>query len=79
MTLMSPGAWSSVQWAALSTHLVLTREPPQKMEQAPGLEQDQDPTSPACQGYAFTSVLTPPTILVALLTRPQVQLAVFPT
>ena len=28
-------------------------------------------TSPTCQGYSFTSVSTPPTILLALLATPQ--------
>ena len=31
-----------------------------------------------CQGYSFTSVSTPPTILVLLLTRPQLQVPVGP-
>ena len=31
-----------------------------------------------CQGYSFTSVSTPPTILVLLLTRPQLQVPIGP-
>ena len=33
---------------------------------------------PTCQGYSFTSVSTPPTILVRLLACPQVQVLVLP-
>ena len=33
---------------------------------------------PTCQGYSFTSVSWPPTILVRLLARPQVQVLVLP-
>ena len=31
---------------------------------------------PTCQGYSLTSVSTPPTILVTLCAKPQLQLAV---
>ena len=55
----------AVQWAAVSTCLLLIRVPPQKGV-LPFLE-----TSPTCQGYSLTSVTTPPTILLpALLTSP---------
>ena len=33
---------------------------------------------PTCQGYSFTSVSCPPTILVRLLAWPQVQVLVLP-
>ena len=33
---------------------------------------------PTCQGYSFTSVSWPPTILVRLLAWPQVQVLVLP-
>merc|ERR1712242_61339 len=33
---------------------------------------------PTCQGYSFTSVSCPPTILVRLLALPQVQVLVLP-
>jgi len=57
----------AVQWAAVSTCLLLIRVPPQKGV-FPLLE-----TSPTCQGYSLASVATPPTIL-SLLTSPHTHL-----
>ena len=63
----------AVQWAAVSTCLLLIRVPPQKGV-LPFLE-----TSPTCQGYSLTSVTTPPTILLpALLTSPHTHRPVDP-
>ena len=65
MTAMLEAVAPAVQWAAVSTCLLLIRVPPQKGVW-PRLE-----TSPTCQGYSLASVTSPPTILLpALLTSP---------
>ena len=58
----------SVQWRAVSTSLLLTRVPPQN-----GDEEDWLDRSPTCQGYSFSSVGAPPTILVLRLAWPHLQ------
>ena len=68
-TCIELGFFPLVQWAAVRTKRLLTRDPPHQMNPEFLF------TSPACQGYSFTSVSTPPTILWALLARPQVQSA----
>ena len=56
---------SKVQWAAVSTWRLVMMEPPHQGVTSPG------DTRPTCHGYSFTSVSWPPTILVCLLTTPQ--------
>ena len=56
-----------MQWAVVKTVLLLRIEPPQY-----GLFMNVL-TRATCQGYSLTLVTTPPTILVALLGMPQVQ------
>ena len=56
-----------MQWAAVKMVLLLRIEPPQY-----GLL-PKELTSPTCHGYSLISVTTPPTILVALLGIPQLQ------
>merc|ERR1719376_327743 len=57
----------SVQWAAVRIHSSLMTVAPQKTEELP-LQ-----TMPTCHGHSLTSVSWPPTILVFLWARPQVQ------
>jgi len=54
-----------VQWAAVRISVLLIREPPQK-----GLDENWLLMSPTCQGYSFSEVATPPTILETLLAVP---------
>ena len=80
-SLISPSI-SKVQWAAVRMWRLVMMEPPQKGVISPG---DTRPTYVGCwihihtvlcltcHGYSFTSVSTPPTILVRLLARPQLQ------
>merc|ERR1711970_64369 len=55
---------STVQWAAVKMVLLLRIDPPQY-----GFPVNVS-IIPTCQGYSFTSVSTPPTILVTLLAMP---------
>ena len=52
----------------MSTSLSLIRVPPQN-----GVDEDDDRMSPTCQGYSFSSVATPPTILETVLAWPHLQ------
>jgi len=71
-TLILPVDPPAVQWAAVRTCWFEIKDPPQK-----GLLPLED-TSPTCQGYSLTSVSCPPTILLPLLTWPQLHLEVEP-
>ena len=64
-TVILLAAVPSVQWAAVRMVLLLRMDPPQYGRVLDEL------TSPTCHGYSFTSVTTPPTILLALLGTPQ--------
>ena len=92
-TLASSVLLSNVQWAAVRTWRLVIREPPHQGTFSPGdtrptciakYETAAQSSSflnvsvNTCQGYSFTSVSTPPTILVLLLTRPQLQVPVGP-
>ena len=79
----------TTQCAAVSTWLLVMMEPPQYGADSPGdtsptcvhkyqLKTPQLKSCkllPTCQGYSLASVSTPPTILVTLLTWPQLHVA----